>query len=103
MFRIQNVSLASLHMVVIISKMFHPFQPQVIEDLVTNPCRVIESSLEDLPIAAHSRLERKAAQIGETFRNVFLKFADVHHAINHANKLNQDDIDRTGNKTKKHL
>ncbi len=78
--------------------LFFSFQPAVIEDLVTSPRRVIEESLDELPIAAHSRLERKAVKIGEQFRNIFLKFVDVHHAINHANKLNQVDIERTGKK-----
>ena len=69
----------------------------MIEDLMKAPLRVIESTtFDDLPIAVYNRLQRRAAEIGHRFRNVFLHFADVHQAINHSNPLSDLDIERTG-------
>ena len=68
--------------------------------LTTQPRRVIEQmASDDFPIAAYDRLRRRAAQIGQKFSDVFLKFADVHQAINHSNPLSELDIERAG----KHL
>ena len=33
-----------------------------------------------------------AAQVGATFSEAFLKFADVHHAINHSKPIKHDDL-----------
>ena len=51
---------------------------------------------EDIAIANVCRLQREAAVIGNKFEEIFLKFADVHHAINHTNPLTDDEIQQIG-------
>lgn len=75
---------------------------------MAQPIRVVDRlQLDDLPLADHLVLQRRAAEIKAVFQQVFMKFADVHAAINHANPLIPDDIQRTGiiqlNITRKYL
>ncbi|XP_038050937.1 uncharacterized protein LOC119724100 [Patiria miniata] len=72
-------------------------QIPVIEDLTAQPRRMTDRlHLDGLTIAASERIKRKAAEIGKSFHEVFLSFADVHHAINHANPISHSDMERTG-------
>ena len=75
---------------------------------MAQPIRVVDRlQLDDLPLADHLVLQRRAAEIKAVFQQVFMKFADVHAAINHANPWIPDDIQRTGiiqlNITRKYL
>ncbi|XP_038062607.1 uncharacterized protein LOC119733099 [Patiria miniata] len=70
-------------------------QVEVISDLISTPRRVLESlSCDSLPLARHQDLIREAASVGKTFHEIFMKFADVHFAINHARVITQDDLRR---------
>lgn len=55
-----------------------------------------EMSCEDIPLAHHQRLIREAANVGEVFREILLKFADVHFAVNHARVVTHTELERIG-------
>ncbi|XP_071796167.1 uncharacterized protein [Asterias amurensis] len=71
---------------------------EVIEALTAAPMKVmLENMTDDVPLAAHERLLMESANIKKKYSDIFLKFADVHHGINHARaispqELNQIDI-----------
>lgn len=48
-------------------------------------------------------LVRDSANIGRKYREIFLKFADVHHGINHAKPLSSHNIHHIGNYTPVYL
>ena len=73
------------------------FQPEVIEALTSVPLQTVEEHLtDDIPIGAQDRLLRQAATIRNNFRDIFMKFADVHHAIDHSAQIDPDEIQRIG-------
>ena len=49
-----------------------------------------------MPLAGQERLRKQAAIISGKFKEIFLKFADVHRGINHTHAMNDDDIHRIG-------
>ncbi|XP_038063374.1 uncharacterized protein LOC119734084 [Patiria miniata] len=51
--------------------------------------------MDNIPIAVQKRIVRQAATCGSNFKDIFLKFADVHQAINHAEYIQEDSIRRT--------
>ena len=73
-------------------------QPQVISDLTSAPRTTIECmAFEDIPIAKHLDLIRESATIGSNFNEIMLKFADIHHGINHCNSITDGSLHRIGN------
>ena len=70
-------------------------QVEVINDLTSTPRNVMELlPCENIPLAQH--LIREAASVGRTYQEIFLKFADVHFAINHAKVVTSDDLRHVG-------
>ena len=65
--------------------MIQTLQPKVIADLTSAPRKVLQAlACDDLPISKHQELIREAAEIGNKFSDVLLKFAD---GINHSNQV----------------
>ena len=69
----------------------------MIEALTSVPVQKVEENLsDDIPLAAQDRLNRQAATCRSNFSNIFLKFADVHHGINHAERLDVHNLKQIG-------
>ena len=58
---------------------------------------MLENMTDDVPLAAHERLLRESANIKKKYSDIFLKFADVHHGINHARAISPEEINQIGN------
>ena len=73
------------------------FQVNVIEALTAAPRKVLEAlELDDLPLVQHHELVRSATKVGAIFRELLLKFADVHHGINHSRPVTHEDLRKAG-------
>ncbi|XP_038062594.1 uncharacterized protein LOC119733087 [Patiria miniata] len=68
-------------------------EPKLIDALTKVPPEELERQLtDDMSLTAQERLRRQAFQHRAHFREVFLKFADVHKGINHALALTDQDV-----------
>ena len=71
-------------------------QVEVIDALTAAPRLVIlDHMTDDISIAAQQGLLRESSKI-QKYCDIFLKFSDVHHGINHARALTPEDIQRIG-------
>ena len=69
----------------------------VIEALTAAPRKTLEQmEYEHIPLVQHQQLVREAATVGIIFRDLLMKFADVHHAINHSRPVTHLDIKKAG-------
>ncbi|XP_071787541.1 uncharacterized protein [Asterias amurensis] len=68
---------------------------EVIKDLTATPKNVMKDMICDtIPVVRYTDLIREASSIGETFMEIFMKFADVHFAINHAKAVSTEDLNQ---------
>lgn len=77
---------------------FHHWFWTASSHLTSEPRRILQNmSYDDIPLKCQQEFLREAASMGSKFEDIFLKFADTHHAINHARALSPDELKRVGN------